>query len=443
MRMSNWIRLSTTLLVLSLPVPGVLADIAVAETASDRLPPPSYLRGDVRRGADGALEIIPGSGASIRNPVLNDSLRARLDHTSGRTLVVGASGEYKSIQDAARAAGDGDVIEILPGEYHAQPVIWTQKVLTIRGMTPRPVILADDTSAEGKALWVIRNGDIMIDNVEFRGARVPDGNGAGIRFERGHLTISRCAFFDNENGILTSNVTDARLDVEDSEFGNAPHHAGRLHHLLYVGTIDRFTLRGSRFSNGYRGHLVKSRARESRIEYNLLDDGPTGSASYELEFPNGGTAVVIGNLIGQSRQSDNPVMVAYGAEGPRWRDNILIAAHNTLIDDRADGQFLRIWEEKFPLGIEQKLINNLLLGPTFRMLPSGLNGHGNRFLERGRGTDTGLAPWQAPASGLRGQGIEPGIFRGEALGLQAQFVFPLGARKVPPPATSTPGALIP
>jgi hypothetical protein len=41
-------------------------------------------------------------------------------------------------------------------------------------------------------------------------------------------------------------------------------------------------------------------------------------ASYELEFPEGGVAVVVGNVIAQSADSPNPIVVAYGAESSRW-----------------------------------------------------------------------------------------------------------------------------
>lgn len=107
MRNVNWIRLSTILLVLDLQVPGMLADIAVGRTASDRLPPPSFVLAS--RGCPTRCRRSTGSGSGrwdrrFATRCLTDSLRARLDRTSGRTLVVGASGEYESIQDAARAA---------------------------------------------------------------------------------------------------------------------------------------------------------------------------------------------------------------------------------------------------------------------------------------------------------------------------------------------------
>src|SRR6478672_5492145 len=139
-----------------------------------------------------------------------------------------------------------------------------------------------------------------VENVAFSGARAEDGNGAGIRFERGRLLVRRCRFTDNENGILTSNFPETELIIEDSEFSQAPRDRGPLKHLLYVGRIARFTLTGSRFQQGFEGHLVKSRARENHVAYNLLYDGVGGKAAYELEFPNGGSAYVVGNIIAQS-----------------------------------------------------------------------------------------------------------------------------------------------
>ena len=94
-------------------------------------------------------------------------------------------------------------------------------------------MIADGISAEGKAIWVIRNGDFLIDNIEFRGARVAEGNGAGIRFEGGKLQIRNCVFLDNQNGILTSNNGSAELIIEASLFADAPNQ-GQLLHLSLI-----------------------------------------------------------------------------------------------------------------------------------------------------------------------------------------------------------------
>ena len=176
------------------------------------------------------------------------------------TLRVGANEPLVRISDAARKAKDGDIVEIMPGEYRGDVTAWNQKSLTIRGIGRRPVLIADGKSAEGKAIWVIHNGDFTIENIEFRGARVADQNGAGIRFERGTLVVRNCTFIDNQTGILTSNDNNAILMIENSIFAQAPHQTNSLPHLLYVGRIARVEITGSRFHNGYRGHLIKSRA---------------------------------------------------------------------------------------------------------------------------------------------------------------------------------------
>jgi len=275
--------------------------------------------------------------------VLSHALAAHAD-----TIHVGPGLAITRIADAAKLARDGDTIEILPGEYRGDVAVWQQKALTIRGIGQRPVLIAEGKSAEGKAIWVIRNGDIHIENIEFRGARVPAGNGAGIRFEGGKLTLRDCAFIDNQMGLLTSNASNAELVIDTSRFADAPRQMHSLPHLLYVGAIARVTITGSRFENGYRGHLVKSRARRSDIRDNHIVDGPDGEASYEIDLPNGGIAHITGNTVGQSARTQNPVLISYGAEGNVWPENKLTLKNNNLTSDYLPvGWFLRVHEDKF------------------------------------------------------------------------------------------------
>ena len=274
------------------------------------------------------------------------------------TLAVGPG---QRLADALRAAADGDVIELAAGDYRGEVGVIEHKRLTLRGVGGRPVLHAAGRHAEGKATLVVRHGDVLIENIEFRGSRVPDGNGAGIRFERGRLTVLNCAFFDNQNGILTANTADAELVVRDSEFGQAPQ-GMQLPHLLYVGRIARFTLSGSRFSGGAQGHLVKSRARTSDVRDNRLVDGPGGQAAYELEFPNGGAVTVVGNVIGQSAGTSNPAIVSYGAEGYGAGPHSLVVTDNTLINEASRGAvFVRVRDTPQPMTL--RVADNRLFGP--------------------------------------------------------------------------------
>src|SRR5574337_1778011 len=124
---------------------------------------------------------------------------AGLPAAQAATLHVGPGG-LATIAEAARLAGDGDVVEIAAGTYRRDVAVWLQRRLTLRGVGGQPELVADGEDAEGKAIWVIRNGDFTVENIAFRGARVPAGNGAGIRFEKGLLTVRNCRFEDNEMG---------------------------------------------------------------------------------------------------------------------------------------------------------------------------------------------------------------------------------------------------
>lgn len=399
----------------------------------DRLPREPDPLGEIRRGPDGKLFVLPPSEKAA--PRSGSSLAAKA------TMTVGAGEKISTLTEAARQARDGEVIDVLPGDYRGQPAVWTQKHLLIRGVGARPVMSADGKDAEGKAIWVVRGGEVRIENIEFRGARVENGIGAGIRFEKGDLTIVGCRFMDNEMGILTANSEDMSLVVQDSEFGQAPLHAGRLHHLLYVGNIGKFVLRGSRFSGGYLGHLVKSRARESHILYNMLVDGEGGRASYELEFPNGGLAYVIGNAIGQSAATDNPAIVSYGAEGPRWSDNRLYLSHNTLLNDYFGGSFLVVWLEKFPGGIEVWQVNNLTVGQGNFFPPAQGRFDGNRSAARGDLIEYGGVPLRLTnQSPLRGVVRPPGSANGVELMPTAEFSWPVGTRPLRGGSSLSPGA---
>ena len=358
------------------------------------------------------------------------------------TLTVGPDAPLKTIAAAARVARDGDTVEIAAGVYRGDVAVWLQKRLTIRGIGGPAVLRADGRIAEGKAIWVIRNGDFTIEDIAFEGARASAGNGAGIRFERGRLTLRRCRFTDDENGVLTGNVGDTELTIEDSQFAQAPHAQGSLKHLLYVGQIARFTLTGSRFHQGFRGHLVKSRARENHIAYNLIHDGAGGRASYELEFPNGGLAYVIGNVIGQSEETENPAVIAYGAEGRIWTRNALYLVNNTLLSDRIGGaSFLRIATDRFPDDFEVTAVNNLTVGLGLLGATSAGRFEGNFpvFASVLGDPETldfrlGVRTW------LKGAGVTPPVVDGRSLAPTAEFALPVGTTPLAPRSAWTPGA---
>lgn len=271
---------------------------------------------------------------------------------------MGPGGPLRTLAQALRRAVAGDTITLQAGIYAGDVGVVTQPGLTLRGVGAGATLLAEGRHAEGKAILVVRAQGVRIENVEFRGARVPTGNGAGIRFESGALTLDRCRFFDNEMGLLSGGRADMQLVVRHCEFGDAPRHdSGLLHHLLYVGAIGSCVVMHSRFGKGWRGHLLKSRARVNRILWNELVDGPEGEASYELEFPNGGDNLVQGNRIEQSARTQNPAMLSMGAEAGGRHGGRLVLRDNRFVNHHpgtpeAPARFVHVWHERLAGPVE-------------------------------------------------------------------------------------------
>ena len=341
-----------------------------------------------------------------------------------KVLRVGPTREIRTLAAASNLLKDQGTIEVDAGEYHADVAIWKQKNLTLRAVGGRVKLIASGAAAEGKGIWVIRGGIIEVDGFDFLDAAVRDRNGAGIRLDRGHLVVRNSTFTNNENGILTGSDKESILEIENCEFGNNGFGDGRSHNL-YVGAIKRLSVTGSYFHHARVGHLLKSRAAENHIFYNRLTDEIGGRASYELEFPSGGIAYVVGNVIQQGSQTENPHMISYAAEGYKWTDNELYLINNTLVDNRPNnGVFLKIK----PGNVKIQAINNLLVGNNGKLDTAGpghyqnnINVDWNEFV-RAQREDFRLVK----DSKLIGKGINPGIENGINLRPAKEYQHPRG-----------------
>ena len=340
-------------------------------------------------------------------------------------LQVGPTRQVKTLSQAARLAISGTVIEVDAGELAGDVAVWTQDRLTIRAVGGRVKIGASGASAEGKAIWVIRGGQITVEGFDFVNARVPSRNGAGIRLEQGSLTVRGCTFTGNENGILTSNNPQAELEIVNSEFGHNGHGDGQSHNL-YVGEIARLSVTGSFFHHANVGHLLKSRAAVNHIFYNRLTDETGGRASYELEFAIGGVAYVVGNVIQQGSLTENPHLISYGAEGYKWPRNELYLINNTLVDNRPQGGiFLRV----APGNVVVKAVNNLLVGQG-KLDSAGPGEYRNNFTaDRDEFVSAAREDYRLKrGSTLVGKAVDPGSANGINLQPQAEYVHPLGTK---------------
>jgi hypothetical protein len=251
-------------------------------------------------------------------------------------LKVGADKQFKTIKEVSAAAKNNTIIEVDAGTYKGDAALafWKQDSIVIRASGGEVKLDADGKSMEGKAIWVIDGGNICVEGITFVNAKVPDKNGAGIRLMNGNLTVINCRFLYNEMGLLTANYATINLTVKNSEFGYSGHGDG-LSHDIYVGHIGSFYVSGSYFHHANIGHLIKSRAALNQIYYNMIADGndAESKASYEIDIPSGGQAIIVGNIIQKSSTPENPHVISFAKENSNhYPVNRIFICFNTIIN---------------------------------------------------------------------------------------------------------------
>ena len=258
-------------------------------------------------------------------------------------LEVGPGKTYAKPSAAAAVAMSGDTIHIAAGDYRGDAATWSAPNLTLCGMGGRARLFADGAQSQGKGLWVLSmpaSATTTIINVEFHDTKVPDQNGAGIRLDGGNLVLRNTGFYDNENGILGCDGP-TTVTIENSEFARNGYGDGYTHNI-YIDGINRLNVRSSFFHEAKIGHNLKSRAKENYIETSYFMDGPTGTSSYLLDFPDGGVVFMRGNLLQKGPNADNSISVSYGAERNMWTANTVTLIHNTLATTRGAGTFISV-----------------------------------------------------------------------------------------------------
>ena len=254
-------------------------------------------------------------------------------------LMVGANQAYSAPSKAARAARPGDTIKIAPGTYY-DCAVWTTDNITIEGTGPGVVLT--DTTCQGKAIFVIHANDVTVNNITFQRARVPDGNGAGIRAEGTNLTLDNDKFLNNEEGILAGNNPKSLIIVRNSEFNHNGTCRRGCAHGIYVGKLALLRIEHSRFFDTQVAHHIKSRAARTELIDNHIEDGPDGTASYEVDIPSGGAVVMTGNVLEKGPKNQNhTAAVIIGEEGVSQPTPELLFKDNVFTNDGPPTAFVK------------------------------------------------------------------------------------------------------
>ncbi len=230
--------------------------------------------------------------------------------------VVESGQRFANLQDAVNAIGNGrGTIRIQPGTYR-QCAVQEGGVIVYEAPEPGSVTFMA-RACEGKAAFVLRGIGAEIRGITFSNIKVPDGNGAGIRLEKGALNVAHARFQNSEQGILTADDPQSRIYITRSTFsglGTCENSAGCAH-SIYIGNYGSLTVRESRFERGMGGHYVKARSAQVVIENNSFDDANGKGTNYMIDLPAGSVGRIADNWFVQGRDKENySAFIALGAE---------------------------------------------------------------------------------------------------------------------------------
>jgi hypothetical protein len=269
--------------------------------------------------------------------------------------------------DAAAAAVSGDDIVIAPGEYFDCAVLRANN-LVFEGSDPSGSAVMTDKTCGGKAILVTTGSGITVRNLTLTRARVPDGNGAGIRAEGSSLTVEHVHFINNQDGILTGAPTDATLVVTDSEFVRNGGCLSACAHGIYAGQIALLRVERTRFFETKEAHNIKSRALRTEVIGCDISDGEKGTSSYQVEIPNGGSVVVRDSTIEKGLKSGNhTAAIMIGSEGVTQPTREIVIENNSF---RNDGDYPTLFVDNMT-ATEAQLKGNRLSGPVTALQGDG------------------------------------------------------------------------
>jgi hypothetical protein len=246
-------------------------------------------------------------------------------------LYAGEGKPFRTPSAAIAKAKDGDTVRVAPGEYEDCAAI-KQNNLTLEGMGGE--VTMRGKTCDGKAILIVKGSGVVVRGLMLANAKVPNGNGAGIRAEGAALLVENTRFVDNENGILGANDPKVSIRVVDSVFIGNGQCRPDCAHGIYAGHSASLRVERSKFFRQNEGHHIKSRALITEIVECRIADGPLGTASVLIDIPDGGTVLIEKNELLKGPMASNKanaIMISAEAEdnpkGPIViRDNRFINA---------------------------------------------------------------------------------------------------------------------
>lgn len=257
------------------------------------------------------------AGAIAAAAIAAIPLAAVFAQPSAPFTVVETGQSFGQLQQAVNAIGNGNgTIAIAPGTYR-QCAVQTAGSVAYLAAQPGSVTF-NEVTCEGKAALVLRGREASVSGLTFRGMTVPDFNGAGIRLEKGNLTVAQSWFRDSQQGILSADDPAGRIVIDKSTFSGLGtcKGSGGCAHSIYIGDYGQLRITRSRFEQGHGGHYVKARAARVDVASSSFDDSAGKETNYMIDLPAGAIGQITNNWFVQGESKENySAFIAVGAEG--------------------------------------------------------------------------------------------------------------------------------
>lgn len=297
-----------------------------------------------------------------------------------RTLAVGPDQEFDKPSLAIAAAAEGDTVMIEPGTYY-DCATWAANSITVAGRAPGVVLT--DTMCGAKAILVIQGDDTIVRDLTLARARVPDGNGAGVRLEGQSLLLQRVQFVNNEVGMIAGIGGPGTIRVEQCRFEGGGVAGDRPSVALSVGPVATLQVAQSVFT-GVKGSQVGSSAMQTELtgnrietsrlavsaaggalllENNVLELSPDNTGRQAAVVASGDTRVVMRrNRLANDTGRPAALLLDWSSETPRLENNVVVPGDQEV---RSDG----VWRHRIGAVLfEAKASVRSLLGAAKRQV---------------------------------------------------------------------------
>lgn len=209
----------------------------------------------------------------------------------------------------------------------------------------------------GKGFFNLGHGDFIIEGLDIRSCCEANGTGgtsiSAIRKNAdvtGDLTVLNCNLQDCPDAILTG-YGPYRVFIRNNTMSNTGNVFNPSTHGSYIGACTELQYTDNISYNTTSGHNLKTRAKKATILRSRFLDGERGSASCQVEIPQGGNYLMDGCFFHKGGNQQNAGMIKFNAEGPYYpedrRISTLLVKNSTFFAAMAplgySGEPIALW----------------------------------------------------------------------------------------------------